>query len=116
MTIAGATGLEFFVYGMVVIYVLNEYRHFEHEGWSRYLKFDWVLLDVVNYVLFILGLSLCRLRLSALFSRGFRGPHTMFKIACSHPLQPHPNPKLGYSRLVSMFVYPSLSPGMSLSV
>ena len=49
-------GLEFWVYFMVVVYVVQEYWHYQHEGWSRYSsKLGWVQLDVVNYALFLAG-------------------------------------------------------------
>jgi hypothetical protein len=49
-------GLEIFVYFTVVVYVMQEYRCYQHEGWRRYFsKLDWVQLDVVNYAMFLAG-------------------------------------------------------------
>ena len=48
-------GLELFVYSVVVGYVIQEYRHFKHQGWARYKSIDWVHLDVLNYLLFLMG-------------------------------------------------------------
>jgi hypothetical protein len=58
-------GLECLVYATVLWYVIQEYRHYKHEGWGRYFtELNWVQLDVINYVLFLLGICCVFERLS----------------------------------------------------
>ena len=61
-------GLEFWVYAMVVGYIIDEYRHFEHERWKRYMTISWVQLDVINYILFLAGAYYKAMYLRTLFS------------------------------------------------
>jgi hypothetical protein len=54
------------VYATVLFYVYREYIHWKHEGWQRYnSQISWVQLDVINYILFIVGM--CRELFSAIF-------------------------------------------------